>query len=186
MLLKIKAIFERSKFTITSTDSLCGMQLGMSMSGAVSSRVCVRRSSIIHTLDINYFCDPLGGSTYFTPTTLSNTSTVAAANDVLLVAARLDTFTLFEAYTPGANEPVSGLLGLFIVADMLTRVRADLAALNVVFVLVDNEAFDYGGSTRLVSDLVRGAVPLVDLLSGQTINLGTPFNVKKKDYITII
>ena len=164
-----KVIFERNPFKIDSTDLLCGMQLGMDMSGAVSSRVCTRRSNIIHTLDINYFCDPLGGSTYLSPLTLSTDAQVPT----LLLSARLDTFTLFEAYTPGADEPISGLISLFVLAELLGSVSADFDRLRPLFVLFDNEAFDYGGSSRFVRDLISNSMPIVDLPDGSTFNLGS-------------
>lgn len=144
----------------------------MDMSGAVSSRVCVRRSNIIHTLDYNYFCDPLGGSSYFTPLALPtapNPASVATNN--LILSARIDTFTLFESYTPGANEPISALVGLMVLADLLATVRLDFDRMSPVFVLFDNEAFDYGGSSRFVRDLLAGQMPLVDLLDGKSINM---------------
>ena len=101
-----KNVFERvdkGKFKIYSTDQLCGMQLGLEYSGAVSSRVCTRRSNVLHTLDGNSFCDPLGGSTSYSY--LSQ----RPSNDlqVMVISSRMDTFSMYEYYTPGANEPVS-------------------------------------------------------------------------------
>lgn len=145
------------------------MQLGMDMSGAVSSRVCTRRSNIVHTLDVNYFCDPLGGSTYLTPLNPQR-STLALPN--LIISARMDTFTLFEAYTPGANEPISALIGVMVLAELLGKVRTDMDKLNPMFVLFDNEAFEYGGSSKFVADLLAGKMVIADLLTGGNFNLG--------------
>lgn len=151
------------------------MQLGLDMSGAISSRVCIRRSNIIHTLDINYFCDPLGGSTYFTPL-LGKTSNNTLP--ILILSARLDTFTLFEAYTPGANEPISALIGILVLAELLAPLRAHFDRFTPLFTLFDNEAFDYGGSSRFVRDILNGDMPIFDLLDGKTTYLGTLNNSK--------
>lgn len=166
--------FGSDPIRISSSVRLCGMQLGMDMSGAVSSRVCVRRSNIIHTLDFNYFCDPLGGSTYLTPFNIASKDPFKAN---LILSARMDTFTLFESYTPGANEPMSALVAIMVLADLLRPFRNQFDKINPIFVLFDNEAFDYGGSSRFVRDLVNNQMPIVDLTNGQTINLSMLFSI---------
>ena len=87
----------------------------------------------------------------------------------------MDTFSLFEAYTPGANEPISALIGLMVLAELLGKARNDMDKLNPMFVLFDNEAFEYGGSSRFVVDLLAGKIIIADLLSGGTFNLGKSF-----------
>lgn len=146
-----------NRTSIDFSASLCGMQLGMQMSGALSSEVCARRNNIQHTLDTaNTYCDPLGGSggTYLSFLSQKPSN----EKPILLVTARLDSFTLFESYTPGASEPISSLVGLLALVDVLSNIRdkvdADMKT-NIAFVVFDNEAFDYGGSSRFVNDLVN-------------------------------
>jgi hypothetical protein len=102
-----KEVFERAdkeenKFKFYSTDHLCGMQLGIQYSGAVSTKVCARRSTILHTLDGNSFCDPLGGSN------IMGFLSQKPSNDlpIMVISSRMDAFSMYEYYTPGANEPV--------------------------------------------------------------------------------
>ena len=102
-----REVFDRfdkdaNNFKIYSTDHLCGMQLGIQYSGAVSTKVCARRSNILHTLDGNSFCDPLGGSS------IISFLSQKPSNDlpIMLISSRMDTFSMYEYYTPGANEPV--------------------------------------------------------------------------------
>ena len=146
-----KKIFQTvdTAFNIASSDLLCGMQLGLLMSGAVSSSVCVRRSSIQHTLESDYFCDPLGGSNYLTFLSQKPSNSLP----ITLITSRIDTFTMYEYFTPGANEPISSIIGLMSLAQLLAKYRNNFVKNNLLFVLFDNEAFEYGGSSRFVNDL---------------------------------
>lgn len=137
-----KQIFQRAdeqanKFQLYSTDLFCGMQLGIEMSGSISSTVCIRRSAIQHTLDANYFCDPLGGSNYFSFLSQKPSNNLP----ITIISSRLDTFTLYEYYTPAANEPISSIIGLLSLAELLSKHRNDIVKSNIMFVLFDNEAF---------------------------------------------
>jgi hypothetical protein len=165
---------------IDFSKSMCGMQLGMEMSGAVSSTVCARRSNIQHTFDVNYFCDPLGGSNYFTFLSQKPSN----EKPIVLVTARMDTFTQFEAYTPGANEPVSSIIGLLVLMDVLARNRDLMDAANVIFVMFDNDAFDYGGSSRFVHDLAVDRFPSFNVRLNQTHT--REFKLSKENMTTLI
>lgn len=161
-----KPIFDKyssSSFSIKSDESLCGMQLGLQMSGAVSSTVCARRSNIMHTLESSSFCDPLGGSNYFT--FLSQ----RPSNDlpIIILSARLDAFSMYEYYTPGANEPISSLIGIFGIIELLAKQRSTMNYSNILLVLFDNEAFDYGGSSRFANDLSKNKFPEILFNYGQ-------------------
>jgi hypothetical protein len=165
-----KQIFEKldtlPDITISTTDLLCGMELGIGMSGAVSAEVCNRRSNIQHGLESNVLCDPLGGYTYYT--FLSE----KPSNDlpIHLITARLDSFTMFEYYTPGANEPITSLITFLSLAQLVTIYRDKITQANLLFVLFDNDAFDYGGSSRFASDLTKNIFPSIDIMneSGET------------------
>jgi hypothetical protein len=92
---------------------------------------------IQHTLEPSYFCDPLGGSSYFSFLSQQPSNSLP----ITIISSRIDTFTLFEYYTPAANEPVSSIIGLLSLAELLSKHRADLTKRNLLFVLFDNEAF---------------------------------------------
>lgn len=145
------------KFEIKPTDLLCGMQLGLEMYGAVSSSVCVRRSNILHTIESNSFCDPLGGSNYLTFISQKPSNKLP----IVMVTVRIDSFTMYEYYTPGANEPISSIIGLLAIVETLAKYRSDMKLANLLFVLFDNEAFDYGGSSRFANDLVLDKFPKI-------------------------
>jgi hypothetical protein len=163
-----KQIFDRialnvstsaNKFEIYPTDLLCGMQLGLEMYGAVSSSVCVRRSNILHTIESNSFCDPLGGSNYLTFLSQKPSNKLP----IIMVTSRIDSFTMYEYYTPGANEPMSSIIGLLALVETLAKYRSDMKLANLLFVLFDNEAFDYGGSSRFANDLFLDKFPKISV-----------------------
>jgi len=72
------------------------------------------------------------------------------------VNTRIDSFTMFDYYTPAANEPITSIISLMAIADLLSEYRGDFDVKDILFVLMDNDAFDYGGSHRFVKDLQSG------------------------------
>lgn len=48
---------------------------------------------------------------------------------------------MYEYYTPAANEPISSIIGLLSLAELLTKNRNNITNSNILFVLFDNEAF---------------------------------------------
>lgn len=154
-----KPVFQRLPIEMYSTDLLCGMQLGLEMSGAVNTKVCTRRANIAHTVETNNFCDPIGGSNYWS--FLSQ----KPSNDlpITVVSSKIDAFTLYEYFTPGANEPISSIIGLLSLADLLVKHRDEINKQNLLFVFFDNEAFDYGGSSKFTYDLATNNFPSIDV-----------------------
>ena len=151
------------------------MQLGLDMSGAINSEVCIRRETIQHTVDTNQFCDPLGGMTYFTFLSQQPTN----EKPIAIVSARLDTFTMYEYYTPGANEPISSIIGLLAVAELLARNRERMDQMDVLFTFFDNEAFEYGGSSRFVNDLILDQFPEITITNSSSDTGTSSFKLSK-------
>ena len=48
---------------------------------------------------------------------------------------------MYEYYTPAANEPISSIIGLLSLAELLAKHRNNITNNNILFVLFDNEAF---------------------------------------------
>ena len=78
---------------------------------------------------------------------------------ITILSSRIDTFTMYEYYTPAANEPISSIISLLVLAELFAKHRTDITSSNVMFTLFDNEAFEYGGSSRFVNDLVLDKFP---------------------------
>jgi hypothetical protein len=49
------------------------------------------------------------------------------------------------------------------IAELLAKHRDQLKKANILFVLFDNEAFDYGGSSRFANDLFLNKFPKINI-----------------------
>ncbi len=153
--------------------------MGLQMFASGSSHVCLRRNLIQHSLEDNSgFCDPLGGSNVYG---FVNPQ-IDPTDRFVMLTARMDTFTLFEYFTPNGNEPITSIISLLAIADSLSMRQIDFksAKKNLIFYFFDNEAFDYGGSQRFWFDLVNGEFPGV-YLNNSKIQLGKRFTLKSEN-----
>lgn len=96
---------------------------------------------------------------------------------ITVLSSRIDTFTMYEYYTPAANEPVSSIIGLLALADTLAKHREDMTSSNILFTLFDNEAFEYGGSSKFVNDLVLEKFPTFTINNSSSADGTSPFKL---------
>lgn len=144
----------QATINIKTTDKLCGMQLGLQMFAASNSRVCIRRNNIKHSLSDNTFCDPLGSYNIYNYLSLKPYKSSTPTMNYILLSTQIDAFTMFEYYTPGVSKPITSIISLLAIADLLSNYRNDIADnFDLIFMFFNNEAFDYAGSSRFVYDL---------------------------------
>jgi len=148
---------------------LCSVQLSSNMHASRDSETCVRRSNMMNNLTPQKFCDPLNDVTlhYFVSSrnrTLENgdiTETPPAS--VLAVTARLDTLNMFDKAELGFDSPTTGIVTLLAAAKMVSQKMATLSyrdgVSNIMFLLINGEAFENTGSSRLVYDMEHGDFP---------------------------
>ena len=146
----------------SATYPLCAAELTAFMFGAGSSEVCLRRNNIIRNFSPVTYCQAVGG--YSSLAFLAETPKGETRAKMIVLAARTDTFSLFENSEPGTSSPVSALSVLLAVAEALHQnpaVRKDIkdAGYNVLFVAFAGESFDYIGSQKLVYDMSQGFFP---------------------------
>lgn len=135
-----------------SERSLCALEMKSFMFAAINSESCIKRSDFYLNIDLTAFCDPLGDRNIHWPLTPLNSD----ENSVIMVTARIDTSTLFDGLSPGAQSSVTGMVTLLATATYLNSLTPIVNRTNVVFTLLNGEAFDYIGSSRLVYDLKEG------------------------------
>ncbi len=98
------------------------------------------------------YCSAMGGRNLFYHTINLTTTPVIAPRSVVVLAARQDSFSLFDTPAPGADSAVSSMVVVLAIAEMLHRdpaIRANIAAAkkrSLMLALFDGEAFDYIGS----------------------------------------
>ncbi|KAL1471807.1 hypothetical protein MTO96_023464 [Rhipicephalus appendiculatus] len=148
---------------------LCAAQLRSRMSAAKDSVTCIRRSENLVTMNPLRYCDPLTDRNVISTLYATTTEKAVSNRSVVVVGARLDTFSMFDGLAPGADSSVSGFVTLLIAAQMLNQLKVaqkpEFEKNNVLFVLFNGEAFDYIGSSRIVYDMEKGQFPLVGRLA---------------------
>lgn len=148
---------------------LCAAQLKSRMSGAKDSVTCIRRSENVVTMNPMHYCDPLTDRNVISTLYATSNEKPVSNRSVVVVGARLDTFSMFDGLSPGADSAVSGFVTLLIAAQMLNQLKVSqqpqFVQNNVLFALFNGEAFDYIGSSRIVYDMEKGRFPLANKLS---------------------
>ncbi|XP_020292273.1 nicastrin-like, partial [Pseudomyrmex gracilis] len=135
-------------FETQAQRSLCAIEMKSFMYAAVNSESCIKRSDNKINFHPTQFCDPLGDRNIHWPLApLDENSTV------IMVMARLDASSLFDSLSPGANNVVTGLVTLLATAYYLNLLNPNVDKTNVVFSLLNGEAFDYIGSSRMIYDM---------------------------------
>ncbi len=134
---------------------LCAMELSSHMYAAVDTETCLRRGDILNLVNPVKFCDEMGDYNNFLFSAERNSSNGAKEESVIVVASRLDTFTLFDLNEFGGDSPVTGIVTALELARMLAKNPPDFQSkvTNVLFAFFHGEAFDYIGSSKLVYDL---------------------------------
>eukprot|EP00092_Neocalanus_flemingeri_P064854 GFUD01078765.1.p1 GENE.GFUD01078765.1~~GFUD01078765.1.p1 ORF type:complete len:728 (-),score=215.66 GFUD01078765.1:216-2399(-) len=155
---------------------LCSVQLSSNMHAASDSQTCMRRSNLLNNLTPQQFCDPLSDSNlhYFVSarnrTQESGDTRESSPASVILVSTRLDALTMFDQTEVGFDSPTTGLVVLLAAAKLVSEKMSSLTyrdgVENIMFLLVNGEAFDNTGSSRLVFDMERGEFPHSLDLSG--------------------
>ncbi|XP_012529890.1 nicastrin isoform X2 [Monomorium pharaonis] len=133
--------------------SLCALEMNSFMYAAINSESCIKRTDSVPNFHPTLFCDPLGDRNVHWPLEPLNENN----NIVILVTARLDASSLFDGISPGAGNTVTGLVTLLATAYYLNFLNATVDKTNVVFSLLNGEAFDYIGSSRMVYDLKQNS-----------------------------
>lgn len=146
---------------------LCSAELKSVMWAAKDSETCMRRSKLITSLTEVKTCDPLSDKNVLTTLFPTNKSEEIANRSVVVVAARLDAFSLFDRLAPGAHSAVTGLVTFLTVAHTMAQIRDEVLEhmnfrnlTNILFIIFNGEAFDYIGSSRVVFDMQKGVFPI--------------------------
>ncbi|ELT99023.1 hypothetical protein CAPTEDRAFT_123566, partial [Capitella teleta] len=142
---------------------LCAAQVKSAMDGAKDTPTCIRRSNTITNLNPIGYCDPLGNMNSFAFIEPLNSTDTLANESVTLVAARLDSFSLFFGTDPASDSSVAGFLTLLSVVEALSKVKDKLQTAvkdrPILFVLFNGEAFEYIGSTRMLYEMENNFFP---------------------------
>lgn len=150
---------------------LCSIQIKSFMSAAVNTAVCMRRTKYMNSMNPQRYCDPLQGkniyATAFPRPVVSGEEPRPPANPaerIILVAARIDTTSMFDGLGAGAKDSMLPAVTLLSTAHTLVRMLGNQAGdkgRNVLFVVFNGESYDYIGSQRFVYDVQLGDFPAI-------------------------
>ncbi|XP_076341485.1 nicastrin-like [Tachypleus tridentatus] len=140
---------------------LCAAEMKSVMLAAKDTETCMRRSNLAANLNPINYCDPLSGRNVVTTLFPSNKSSPLTERSVIVVGARIDTFSLFDNAAPGADSAVSGLVTLMATANALASLRKEITEKLNEKNLTKNESFDYIGSSRVVYDMQKKQFPVI-------------------------
>ncbi|CDH57981.1 nicastrin [Lichtheimia corymbifera JMRC:FSU:9682] len=120
---------------------LQAMDFNIFMWAAVNSETCLRRG----------WCEPVGGLSVFASPSLN-----IQADDgkpVVVLAAAMDSRSMFHDLTIGTNTDVSGVVALLAVAEALSRVPTTNLSKHILYTLFAAEPWGFAGSQRFVQDI---------------------------------
>ena len=141
-----------------TTDMLCSLELKTWMVGAKNSKVCMSRSTSGLNFENVGYCDSVASLNLFSTLFKYEKEDKIDDRSVLVLAARIDSLSIFDNAATGASTTLTSLITLFSVMKILREQRdakrlERLNRKNVLYALFDGEAFDYVGSGRTAFDL---------------------------------
>lgn len=144
---------------------LCAIELKAFMWAAVDTPTCLRRGRLNMLLNPqpSEYCDPLGNVNIFVPVLAANKSSGPVRNhSVIFISAKVDSASIFDGLSVGADTAITGMATLIAIADMINKFKFDIRREeieNIFLVLFNGEAFDYIGSSRMAYEMTLGKFP---------------------------
>lgn len=157
------ARFNNFSYEEHNDRSLCALQISSFMFATTDTPTCLRRSNSVLNVNPVKFCDPLGGDNVWAslfPIAEENKTTTE--QKFIVLAARVDTTSLFYEVMPGASNPLTGIVALLSTAQIMKQMfkNGESYETNVLFIFFNGETYDYMGSQRLLYDMENGDFPM--------------------------
>jgi nicastrin len=159
------------QFNSSDSSPACGLELKTFQSAAHTSRTCMRRNDISHSLidPQEIYCDPVNGLNIYSklPQLLTISPRERQNKSVILILTTTDSFQMFlktKGTTGGAQQPAIGLIIFLTLAHLLGQEQIEFNKQNkeIIFVTLDGDALDYSASYRFIYDMNSGYFPAGD------------------------
>lgn len=102
----------------------------------------------------------MGNVNIFVPVLAANKSSGPVRNhSVIFISAKVDSASIFDGLSVGADTAITGMATLIAIADMINKFKFDIRREeieNIFLVLFNGEAFDYIGSSRMAYEMTLG------------------------------
>ncbi|KAG0269707.1 hypothetical protein BGZ95_001960 [Linnemannia exigua] len=127
---------------------LKSLQFHSFMWGAQDTGACLRKG----------WCTPVGGASVWS--TPSNNISYTDEKPIVIVAAAIDSRSLFHDITLGVESSVAGMVTVLAVAEALSRstIPLDTMPKHIVYTLFTGEAWGFSGSQRFVQDIMSSPI----------------------------
>uniref|UniRef100_A0A5S6QUR6 Nicastrin n=1 Tax=Trichuris muris TaxID=70415 RepID=A0A5S6QUR6_TRIMR len=156
---------------------LCAAELVTFNHAAGDAVRCMRRNTLTKFLTAgSFFCVPLEDLNVFIILPFRERGRPFTEKSIFILAARMDSLSLFNEYTPGTTSVGSVIVWLAI-AEALGRSTKLIEQLSnktgrhLMPILFHGEAFDYIGSSRMVWDMQTNTFPSYHGLNSSFVNL---------------
>lgn len=141
------------------------IELRSPMNGAKDAQTCIRRSLEHSVLGVETYCDHMGGVNLYHHNIDLGRPGAIANNSVVMLSGRLDSFSMFDGISPGADSAASSLVVLLATMEVLSRPEVRRAwpgqpTRSLLFAFFDGEAFDYMGSSFAAEQMAESRFPL--------------------------
>ncbi|CAF0779580.1 unnamed protein product [Rotaria sp. Silwood1] len=156
------------QFNHSQSSPTCGLELKTFQNAAHTSKTCLRRNSISHSLiDIEEtFCDPVGGLNIYSklPQSLTLVPKKRQPKSVILILATTDSFQMFlktKGTTGGAQQPATALITFLTLAHLIGQEQNEFNKQDkeIIFLTLDGDALDYSASFKFMFDMINGTFP---------------------------
>ncbi|CAF1372691.1 unnamed protein product [Adineta ricciae] len=156
------------RFNSSQSTSSCGLELKTFQNAAHTSKTCMRRGEISHSLidEAETLCDPVGGLNIYSKLSepLTITPKQRSPKSVILILATTDSFQMFlkaNGATGGVQQPATSLIAFLSLAHLIGQAQEDLNKIEkeIIFVTLDGDALDYSGSFRFMYDMENNYFP---------------------------
>jgi hypothetical protein len=156
------------QFNSSQLSPACGLELKAFQNAAHTTKTCMRRSDISHSLiDLQEtFCDPVGGLNIYSklPQSIKTVPDQRQSKSVILVLAATDSFQMFlrsKGPTGGAQQPAIALITFLTLAHLIGQEQDEFKKQNkeIIFVTLDGDALDYSASFKFMYDMIHGYFP---------------------------
>ena len=156
------------QFNTSQSSPVCGLELKSFQNAAHTSRTCLRRNDISHSLiDLQeIFCDPIGGLNIYSklPQSFRIIPDRRQPKSVVLILVPTDSFQMFlkpKGPTGGAQQPATALITFLALAHLIGEKQDQLKnqEKEILFLTLDGDALDYSASFRFMFDMINGYFP---------------------------
>ncbi|UJR08681.1 hypothetical protein I4U23_012939 [Adineta vaga] len=157
------------QFNSSHSSPACGLELKTFQNAAHTSKTCMRRNDIAHSLiDLpEIFCDPIGGLNIYSklPQMITTIPQQRQFKSVVLILTTTDSFEMFiklQGSTGGTQQPAVPLISFLALAHLIGQYQEEFQKQNkeIIFVTIDGDALDYSGSIKFMYDMTKDYFPV--------------------------